>query len=297
MSQSGCALVLEGGGYRGLFTAGVIDVLLENNVTNFSSIWGTSAGALNGANFRAGHIGRYVRVSLAFRDDRRMMSFLSLARTGSIAGNDFLYGEVQNEIDPFDSERFNAGSPRMWVVASDMMFGTPAYLEVASLPDDLPKIIASASLPGVSEEVEIGGSRYLDGGTTDSIPVETALGLESGAVVADYEPVDKAVVVLTRERAYHKESASEIMPLLRRRYAHYPYYLQMLETRPARYNAQRERVFDLERQGKVLVLVPPVSLGLATTERSGEKMLRAYQMGRAQVTERLDEIRTFIEAS
>ncbi|MBQ9059180.1 MAG: patatin family protein [Atopobiaceae bacterium] len=294
MAQSGCALVLEGGGYRGLFTAGILDVFLEQQIGDFSSLWGTSAGALNAANFRAGHIGRYVRVSLAFRDDRRMMSLMSLARTGSIAGNDFLYGEVQNRIDPFDSEKFNRSTPPLWVVASDIMFGTPAYLPVESLPHDLPKIIASASLPGVSEDVEIDGSRYLDGGTTDSVPIEAALGLESGAHIEGYEPVDKAIVVLTREKSYRKESASELLPLLRRRYANYPYYLQMIETRPARYNAQRDRIFDLERQGKVLVLAPPVSLGLSTTERSGERMLLAYQMGRAHASERLDEIRDFL---
>ena len=110
MTGTGTALVLEGGGYRGVFTAGVLDVLMEKGLTGFDSVWGTSAGALNAVTFRARQIGRYIRVVLAFRDDSRMMSVMSLAKTGSIAGNDFLYHEVQERLDPLDVETFNSGS-------------------------------------------------------------------------------------------------------------------------------------------------------------------------------------------
>ena len=178
---TGTALVLEGGGYRGVFTAGVLDVLMEKGLTGFDSVWGTSAGALNAVTFRARQIGRYIRVVLAFRDDSRMMSVMSLAKTGSIAGNDFLYHEVQERLDPLDVETFNSGTTPVWACVTDVTFGTPAYLPIRRMPDDMDKIIASASLPMLSEIVEVDGRRYLDGGTADSVPVETALGLEGFA--------------------------------------------------------------------------------------------------------------------
>ena len=177
MTGTGTALVLEGGGYRGVFTAGVLDVLMEKGLTGFDSVWGTSAGALNAVTFRARQIGRYIRVVLAFRDDSRMMSVMSLAKTGSIAGNDFLYHEVQERLDPLDVETFNSGSTPVWACATDVTFGTPAYLPIRRMPDDMDKIIASASLPMLSEIVEVDGRRCLDGGTADSVPVEVALGL------------------------------------------------------------------------------------------------------------------------
>ena len=96
------ALVLEGGGFRGLFTAGVLDVLQERGLYGFSSVWGVSAGAINASNFRSRQIGRTMRDMLAFRDDKRFMSLWSLATTGNMAGVDFMYDEVQNHIDPCD---------------------------------------------------------------------------------------------------------------------------------------------------------------------------------------------------
>ena len=162
------ALVLEGGGFRGMFTAGVIDVLMERGLTGFSSIWGVSAGAINGSNFRARQIGRMMRDTLAFRDDRRFMSLWSLITTGDMAGADFMYDEIQNRLDPCDVETFNASETPLYVVVSDVTFGAPSYLPVRRYPEDIDKVRASASLPTVSRMVEIDGHRYLDGGTTRS---------------------------------------------------------------------------------------------------------------------------------
>ena len=287
MTGTGTAVVLEGGGYRGVFTAGVLDVLMEKGLTGFDSVWGTSAGALNAVTFRARQIGRYIRVVLAFRDDSRMMSVMSLAKTGSIAGNDFLYHEVQERLDPLDVETFNSGSTPVWACATDVTFGTPAYLPIRRMPDDMDKIIASASLPMLSEIVEVDGRRCLDGGTADSVPVEVALGLEG---FARPEGAGDALVVLTQPRDYRKESAGALMPVARRQYANKPYYLEALETRPERYNAQRERIFSLEKQGRVTVVAPPESLGIPTTGGSGEVLLHAYLMGRSEAEKSLSQI-------
>lgn len=295
----GCALVLEGGAYRGIFTSGVLDVLMEKEVTHFSSVWGTSAGALNAIGFRAHQIGRAMRILLAFRDDNRMMSLFSLARTGNIAGNDFLYGEVQDELDPFDNETFNSSDLPIWAVATDVSFGTPAYLPVQELPQDINKVIASASMPLVSEQVLLDDGRYLDGGAADSVAVEAALGLEGfpHPEQASYVPAQKALVVLTQPRSYVKEQNNALMPLIRRRYANYPYYLESLESRPERYNAQRERIWELEKQGRVLVIAPDEPLEVGGTSPSGEALLRAYLAGRKKAQAVLDEIRAALAST
>lgn len=281
-ARTGVDLVLEGGGLRGVFTAGALDVLQEAGVYGFDTVWGTSAGAINAASYLSRQIGRAIRENLAFRDDRRFMSLWSLATTGNIAGADFLYHEIQDRIDPFDYDAFARRRSRFVAVASDVVFGTPAYLEVEELPRDIDKVRASASLPVLSQIVEVAGGRYLDGGTTDSVPVERAL--EQGA--------RRLVVVLTRERAYVKHGAAELQRLADRRYAEFPYYLEALRTRSERYNAQRERIWELERQGTAVVIAPsgPVHVG-STGSASGEELLRLYLDGRAQATRALGAVR------
>jgi predicted patatin/cPLA2 family phospholipase len=289
------ALVLEGGGYRGVYTAGVLDVLMEHGLTNFASVWGTSAGALNASSFKSRQIGRTIRIMLSFRDDRRLMSFFSLATTGNITGGDFLYHTVQDEIDPCDVEAFNNNPMRMYACASDVVFGIPHYFEVKSLPDDVDMIRASSSLPLVSTAVEIGEHRYLDGGTTDSVPVEMALGMKSAPETEDYVPAGRAVVVLTQHRQYVKGKQLERMAVMSRRYKEFPLYVEALSTRAERYMEQRERIWELEREGRILVLAPETPVTVATTEHAGEPLLALYLQGRRQVEQRIDEIQEFLQ--
>ncbi|MBM6817192.1 patatin family protein [Olsenella uli] len=288
------ALVLEGGGFRGMFTAGVIDVLMERGLTGFSSIWGVSAGAINGSNFRARQIGRMMRDTLAFRDDRRFMSLWSLITTGDMAGADFMYDEIQNRLDPCDVETFNASETPLYVVVSDVTFGAPSYLPVRRYPEDIDKVRASASLPTVSRMVEIDGHRYLDGGTTDSIPFETAMGLPGGGEVEGHVPARRALVVLTRDRGYRRGAGSEALALKSHRYDRYPYYLEALATRGERYNAQRERLWEQEEAGACLVIAPEEPVSVGSAERSGEALLTLYLQGRRQAEARLAEIGAFL---
>lgn len=291
------ALVLEGGGYRGVFTAGVLDVLMEHGVCDFGSVWGTSAGALNAASFKSRQIGRTIRIMLAFRDDRRFMSLMSLARTGSLDGGDFLYHTVQEEIDPSDNVAFNANPMRMFVVASDVVFGTAAYLECRAFPEDVEKVRASASMPLVSRLMEIDGHRYLDGGTTDSIPVEAALGLPGAPEVEGYAPAKRAVVVLTQHTSYRKGPSNERLVVRSHRYDEYPYFLSALESRYRRYNAQRDHVLELAREGKTLVFSPSKPVTVGVNESEGAPLLALYIDGRQQAEARLDEVRSFLGES
>ena len=288
------ALVLEGGGFRGIFTAGVLDVLMERGLTRFSSVWGTSAGAMNAVSFKSRQIGRTMRVMLAFRDDSRFMGLASLAKTGDIAGGEFVYETVQNELDPCDNDAFEENPLRMYAVASNVTFGTADYLPVVHLPEDAVKVRASASLPGVSRMVEIDGQRYLDGGTTDSIPFAAAMGLDGAREVAGHTPADRALVVVTQDRGYEKGAGSEAMVLRSRRYESYPYYTEALRTRGPRYNAQRERLWELEREGRCLVIAPEKPVEVGVMETTGAPLLDLYLQGRRQAEARLAEIDAFL---
>lgn len=288
------ALVLEGGGFRGLFTAGVLDVLQERGLYDFSSVWGVSAGAINASNFRSRQIGRTMRDMLAFRDDKRFMSLWSLATTGNMAGADFMYDEVQNHIDPCDVDTFNASELPMYAVVSDVTFGTADYLSVRRFPDDIDRVRASASLPMVSRIVEIDGKRYLDGGTTDSIPFETAMGLPGAREIEGHVPAERALVVLTRDRGFVRGAGSEAIALKSHLYDAYPYYLEALATRGERYNAQRELLWKLEAEGRCLVIAPEEPVTVGNSERSGEPLLKLYVAGRRQAEARLAEIDAFL---
>ncbi len=290
------ALVLEGGGFRGMFTAGVLDVLQERGAYGFSGIWGVSAGAVNASNFRSRQIGRTMRDILAFRDDRRFMSLWSLATTGDMAGVDFMYDEVQNRLDPCDTDAFNASETPMWAVVSDVTFGTPAYLPVRRYPEDIDRVRASASLPTVSRIVELDGHRYLDGGTTDSIPYAAALGLPGAPEVEGRPAAERALVVLTQDRGFVREQAGsgEQIALRSHRYDRYPYYLEALRTRAERYNAQRERLWELEDAGTCLVIAPEEPVRVGSSTRDGESLLALYVAGRRQALERIAEIEAFL---
>lgn len=288
------ALVLEGGGYRGVFTAGVLDVLMERGLAGFSSVWGVSAGALNATSLKSRQLGRTIRIILAFRDDRRFMSLWSLLSTGDIAGGEFVYDTVQRELDPIDADAFAANPMPMYAVASDVTFGTPAYLRVDAFPEDAAKVRASASLPALSHEVVIDGHRYLDGGQTDSIPYAQAMCIDGAEPLPGQVPARRSVVVLTQDRGYEKGPNSEVLPLRSHRYDEYPYYMEALRTRPERYNAQRERLWELEATGDCLVIAPEEPVRVHVAEHAGEPLLELYLQGRRQAEARLAEIDAFM---
>lgn len=278
------ALVLEGGGFRCLFTAGVLDVLMERGVYGFTSVWGVSAGALAGSNYVSRQIGRTARINLAYRDDRRYMSPYQLATTGNIMSTTFLYTDIQNDLDPFDYAAFNNSPTRLYAVVSDVTYGRPEYVLVDELPAKTDYLRASASLPVVSQIVDIDGSQYLDGGTTDSVPLERAL---------DEPDAERALVVLTRERGYLKKP-TPLLPAATRLYADYPYYLEAFSTRPERYNAQREHLWALERQGAAFIIAPQGPVGVANMEHDGAKLLDLYIQGRQAAEQRFDELAVFL---
>lgn len=277
------AMVLEGGSFRCQFTAGVLDVFMENGV-EVSACYGVSAGALSGLNYKSRQIGRANRVNLAFCNDSRYMGAKSFATSGSVVGYDFLLNDIQDRLDPFDNDAFEKNPMSLYAVATDVVFGTPAYLPVENAVLDVDALRATTSLPLMTQPVEMGDAIYLDGGVADSVPVEHAL---------EDAGFDRAIVVLTQDRTY-KKGPYEFLAAAHARYAAYPYLLEALENRHERYNEQREHIWEYERQGRALTIAPPQPVEVGHIEHDPAKLLALYIQGRQEGKRRLDEVRAFI---
>lgn len=277
------AMVLEGGSFRCQFTAGVLDVFMENGV-EVPACYGVSAGALSGLNYKSRQIGRANRVNLAFCNDSRYMGAKSFATSGSVVGYDFLLNDIQDRLDLFDNDAFEKNPMSLYAVATDVVFGTPAYLPVENAVLDVDALRATTSLPLMTQPVEMGDAIYLDGGVADSVPVEHAL---------EDAGFDRAIVVLTQDRTY-KKGPYEFLAAAHARYAAYPYLLEALENRHERYNEQREHIWEYERQGRALVIAPPQPVEVGHIEHDPAKLLALYIQGRQEGKRRLDEVRAFI---
>lgn len=276
------ALVLEGGSFRGQFTAGVLDVMLEHGIYLDACV-GVSAGTLNGLNYKSRQIGRGNRINLAFCNDSRYVGAKSLATSGSIVGYDFMLNDVQDRLDPFDNAAYEGNPMPLYATVTNIIFGTAEYREVKSAELDADVIRASTSLPLVTPPVKLDGGLYLDGGVADSVPVEH---------VFEDEGFGRAIVVLTQDRSYEK-GPYELMAAARARYAAYPYLLEALETRHERYNEQRRHIWAYEEEGRALVLAPERPVEVGHVEHDPAKLLDLYIQGRQEAERRLDEIRAF----
>ena len=273
-------LILEGGAMRGLFTCGVLDVLLENDI-RFDGAAGISAGAVFGCNYKSGQIGRPLRYNLKYCRDRRYCSLWSLVTTGDLYGADFCYRQLPDELDPFDRAAFRDNPLPFWIGATDTGPGACRYhLCSDGGAADMAWMRASASMPMVSRPVQIEGLRLLDGGIADPVPYAYMEGLG----------YDRNLIVLTQPRGYRKKPAGgkAITRLLLR---DLPRIAEAMEARHEVYNRQMEELDRREDEGAALVLRPPEALGISRTERRPEELSRVYRIGREEALRRLPEIR------
>lgn len=283
MNNKNTGLVLEGGAMRGLFTAGVIDVLMENGIA-FPAFVGVSAGAAFGCNYKSRQIGRALRYNKRFCRDPRYCSFRSLFKTGDVFGAQFCYHEVPNTLDPFDGKAFNENPMAFYLVASDVETGKPFYKRLDRADDTAYEWIrASASMPIVSRVVELDGKKFLDGGVTDSIPL--------AFMERQY---DRNVVVLTRPRDYQKQPASKLW-LYRLTLRKYPNMLRAVRERHLMYNEQRAHVFAQEKAGKAFVICPDKPLEVGRMEHDPEQLQKAYDTGRQTALRQLGALKRFMD--
>ena len=277
-------LILEGGAMRGLFTCGVMDVLMENGIT-FDGGAGISAGAVFGCNYKSKQPGRPFRYNVNYCKDPRYGSIKSLIRTGDIFDADFCYREVPLILDPFDAKTFAENPMEFYVGATNIETGECEYhLCSDGLEDDTLWMRASASIPLVSRPVLINGHYYLDGGIVDSIPYHF---MESIGY-------DRNIVVLTQVRGYVKKKGKEAIAanILMKKY---PELCKTMNIRHIRYNEQVKEIENKEKEGSVLIICPPEPLGFSRITKDRDKLNEAYQIGRKTAEERIEDIKTFLK--
>ena len=283
-SDGRLGLVMEGGAMRGMFTAGVTDVLMERGIC-FDGAVGVSAGAAFGCNVKSGQAGRVIRYNMRFCRDWRYCGLRSLVRTGDLYGADFCYHQIPDRLDPFDYDAYNRSPMEFYVVCTDASTGRPVYraCPVADDGDTMRFMRASASMPGVSRPVEIGGQRLLDGGISDSIPL------------AWFESIgyQRNVVILTRPAGYEKKP-NPLLPLLRPALRGFPAVYEALRVRHAVYNRQVSYVKAREEAGAAFVFRPEAPLPVGHVTHNPASLEAAYRMGREAAERQFDSLQRFI---
>lgn len=276
-------LVLEGGGLRDMFTAGILDVMMDAEV-RFDGIIGVSAGATFGCNYKSHQRGRTLRYNKSEAKNWRYCSMRSWITTGDLVGAEYAYHKLPNEIDIFDNATFMADPTRFTVVCTDAETGRPVYHDIESFDDEgLEWLRASASLPIVSRAVEVGGRKLLDGGITDSIPL----------AYWQREGFERNVVILTQPAGFVKKR-TRLMPLFRLFCRRFPAIIEAMERRHEMYNAQLEYLAREATKGHTLVLCPDHALDIGRTEMNPDKMQRIYDEGVAYGKAHLQQIIDFV---
>ncbi len=277
-------IVLEGGSMRGMFSAGVLDTFMDENI-KLDGMIGVSAGALFGPNYFSKQKGRALRYNKRFCKDRRYMSIWSLLFTGNIVGKQFAYYGVTTKYDVFDNDTFMKANPEYYVTVTNVETGKPEYLQVTDVVKEMEKLRASSALPFVSKLVEVDGKKYLDGGISDSIPVLKAK--EMG--------YDKLIVVLTRPIEYRKTPFSDKMiKLMSMKYKKYPKFVEAMKNRYINYNETVEKILELEEQGEIFVIRPSEPILVKTIERDADKLQYVYDLGVRVCKDRMSVLKEFL---
>ncbi len=279
-------LVLEGGAMRGLFTAGILDVLLEADVA-FDGVVGVSAGAAFGINFVSRQLGRTIRYNKRFAHEWRYCSIRSWLTTGDLFGAEFAYHVVPEQLDPFDCETFEQSKTAYHLVCTDVRTGKAVYQQLnKGGHETYDWVRASASMPMVSKPVRIGEHLLLDGGVADSIPL----------AYFENEGYERNVVILTQPEGYIK-GHNKLMPLMRIALRNYPAMVHALDVRHVMYNQQLELVRQRELEGKALVIRPTEKLDIGHISHDPDEMQAVYDIGRKEGKKQLERIQEFLKNS
>ena len=282
MTKTG--LIMEGGAMRGMFTAGVTDVLMENGI-EFDGGIGVSAGACFGCNYKSKQIGRAIRYNMKYCKDKRYCSIRSLLLTGDLYGVDFCYHELPEKLDIFDNEAYNNNPMEFYVTCTDINTGKAIYKKCDTVEGKLLEWIrASASLPLVSRIVKIDGYELLDGGIADSVPVRY------------FESIgyNKNVVILTQPKDYIKKK-NELMPVLKVVMRKYPKLIEALGKRHEIYNETTKYINQKEENGEIIVIRPSLKLPIERTEKNPQKLKEVYELGRFEAERNIEKIKKFLE--
>ena len=281
------ALVLEGGALRGMYTSGVLDTFLKNNM-EFECVAGVSAGALNAMSYISKQPGRSAKINLEYCDDPRYIGRKAFIKNKGIIGYDYLFGDISEDKVPFDFKSFENTNQRFVIVTTNCEKAETEYLEKSNCNDSFKAAQASSSMPLASAMVEINNNHYLDGAVTTSIPVKWAL--EQG-----YE---KVVVVLTRDKTYRKPMITNKMKkLYKLAYHKYPELIEKLNTMPERYNKLQEELLELEKEGKIFIIRPEKEVTVSRLEKDKTKLENLYKEGISEAEKNLEALKEYLKIS
>ena len=282
MYQAG--LVLEGGGMKGIFTAGVLDFFLDKGI-GFSSCYGVSAGACHLCSFLSKQRGRAYAVGVDYLEDKNYCSVSSLLRTGDLFGVKMCYDDIPNRLNPYDYDAFDAYQGRAFAVVTNIETGRPEYLRLRDMHRDIAAVRASASLPLVSRNVNINGKLYLDGGLSDSVPIMHSI-LDGNR---------RNVVVLTKEVGYRRKP-SRHLELVRISYAKYPKIYELMANRHIAYNQMLDYLEQQEKNGQAFVIRPQRKSDVSRVEKDKEKLRLLYEEGYREAEQSYERLMAYLES-
>lgn len=278
------SLVMEGGGMRGAYTAGVLQVLADHGI-RFDAVYGVSAGACNALSWISGQVDRNREIFNSFVPTHQYLSRRNLISTGNLFGYDYIFGRLFHEQLPFDYETFYRSPVRFRVGVTDVDTGKPFFFEKEDLDDRMDVIRASSALPFVSRMVEIRGRRYLDGGVAMPIPLEQAV----------QDGYDRHVVILTRDASYVRPDKPDYpRRLLQTHFRRYLALVRAMLERPKVYREELAYCRQMQEQGKAYLIRPSVPVQVARCERNPEKILPYYELGKLDCQEQMPEILAFV---
>ncbi len=276
------ALILEGGGMRGLYTAGVLDAMLDDKI-KYDSIYGVSAGAVFGVNYLSKQKGRVLRYNKKYVNDKRYMGIGSFIKTGNFINKQFAYYDVPFKYDIFDEETYSKSKTNFYAVMTNIETGEAEYPKIINCSIQIEELRASSALPFLSKPVEINDKKYLDGGIADAIPIKKAI----------EEGYDKIVVVLTRPIEYRKKKSNKLLPKLF--YSKYPNFIESINTRYSRYNETLDYIEDLEKKKKIIVIRPSKLIKISRVEKDPNKLQEMYDLGTHDYNEIKKDLKKYLK--
>lgn len=276
-------LVLEGGGTRAIYTSGVLDAFMDNDIT-FPYVIGVSAGTCNAASFIGKSYRRQHDITINYVNDKRYMGFRHILTKGEYLNSDWIFNELSYDICPLNQDEFDKANATFCCVVTNAKTGKAEYLYPKTLrPRGCPEIRASCSLPGATKGYEIGGELYFDGGLVDSIPLKRAI--DDGCL--------KNVVILTQHKGYQKQPMGN--DKMKRLFKKYPMIGKAILNRHNIYNEQLKYVYEMEKEGKALVIQPHTPLNCSTLEKSTAKLESIYQLGYKNGTDAIDKVKEYLK--
>ncbi len=274
-------LVLEGGAMRGMYTSAVLDVFMDNNI-EVDGIIAVSAGVLFGVNYLSKQKGRAIRYNKQYAKDKRYMGLKSLLTTGNIINKDFAYYKIPSELDKFDEKTYEKSTTNFYAVITNIETGKPEYVKITDVFKQMETLRATSAMPFVSKIVELETGKYLDGGITDSIPIEKCKELG----------YDKIIVVLTRPIEYRKKESNNFMTKLK--YRKYPNLVNAITNRYKNYNETVEKIIDMENRKEIFVIRPTRKIDIKRIERDPEKLQEMYDLGISDCKQKIEKLKDYL---